>query len=279
MNHLFSIGDISNIFNIPVSTLRYYNEIGLFKPIQTDPRTGYRYYSTEQFEQLSLIKYLKQVGVSLKEIKDIYEKINPNNYVQLLKKQRSKALQEYRKLQILINKFTYRINEIEEARQCKDLDTIRVKTFPVRNILCHHERIASRPELERSIRKLEKMAMAYIDKVGLTIALDDLIKGNFNEYNSIFVMPEDSFDPEQTGMITTLAAGEYACIYYRGKHNESSPYYEKLLDYIENHNYEICGDSVRLIIIDRIISRERESYLAEIQIPIIEKSKKLNPGS
>ncbi|MDO9534926.1 MAG: MerR family transcriptional regulator [Bacillota bacterium] len=266
MKKLFSIGEISKIFNISVATLRYYDAIDLFKPIQTDPHSGYRYYSIDQFEELSKIRYLRLMGVSLKETKNICEKMTPENYLLLLKKQHEKAVQEYNRLQTVINKFTHRINEIEEARRCKDLDVIRIEHLQERKVLRLHERIASRSELELAIRKLEKMANAYLEKVGLTISCMDLSRHYFKDYNSIFVMPEDS--QEDTKMNSTLPAGDYVCIYYRGKHDESPPYYEKLLNYLKENNYAACGDPVRFIIIDRTFTENRKMYLAEIQIPV-----------
>jgi len=265
MKKNFSIGEISKIFNISVATLRYYDTIGLFKPSYTDPSSGYRFYSLEQFEKLSKIRYLRQMGVPLKEIENICEKTTPENYLQFLKKQHEKAMEEYNRLQTVINKFTRRIREIEEACRCKDLDVVRKEHLQERKVLRLYERITSRTELEVAIRKLEKMAGACIEKVGLTISLSDLQRHFFNDYNSIFVMPEDV--PEGTKMNDILPAGEYICIYYRGKHDESPPYYEKLLSHLKEHNYIPCGDAVRFIFIDRTIAENHKKYLAEIQIP------------
>jgi DNA-binding transcriptional MerR regulator len=68
MKNQFSIGEMAKLHNTTIKTLRYYDEIGLLKPIQIDKNNGYRYYSTEQFEQLNTIHYLKELGFSLKEI-------------------------------------------------------------------------------------------------------------------------------------------------------------------------------------------------------------------
>ena len=38
------IGDFSKLSQVSVKTLRYYDEIGLLKPIEIDRFTGYRYY-------------------------------------------------------------------------------------------------------------------------------------------------------------------------------------------------------------------------------------------
>lgn len=42
---MFKIGDFSKFTKVSVRMLRYYDEVGLFKPAQIDDFTGYRYYS------------------------------------------------------------------------------------------------------------------------------------------------------------------------------------------------------------------------------------------
>lgn len=65
MNKLFTIGEMAKLFGINAKTLRYYDEIGLIRPEHTDPMTGYRYYSTGQFERT---KFLKKEKSSREEI-------------------------------------------------------------------------------------------------------------------------------------------------------------------------------------------------------------------
>ena len=66
---MFRIGEFSKMSKTTVKTLRYYDEIGLLKPGETDRYTGYRFYSTEQLVRLHRIQALRQVGLSIDEIK------------------------------------------------------------------------------------------------------------------------------------------------------------------------------------------------------------------
>ena len=70
---LYKIGEFSNMTGLSVKTLRYYDDIDLFKPIDVDLFTGYRYYSTDQIYDLELINVLKSVGFSLEEIKNNWD--------------------------------------------------------------------------------------------------------------------------------------------------------------------------------------------------------------
>ncbi|WP_066369112.1 MerR family DNA-binding transcriptional regulator [Neobacillus fumarioli] len=53
MHNKLSIGEMAKLRKVTVETLRHYDKIGLLKPYYVDPNTGYRYYSTYQYEILT----------------------------------------------------------------------------------------------------------------------------------------------------------------------------------------------------------------------------------
>lgn len=66
---MFRIGEFSKIAQTPITQLRYYDEIGLFQPAGIDDFTGYRYYSATQLPQLNRIIALKELGLTLDQIR------------------------------------------------------------------------------------------------------------------------------------------------------------------------------------------------------------------
>jgi len=66
----YQIGDFSRITRLSVKTLRFYHEKGLLKPKKTDASSGYRYYAEDQIEVVRRINLLKELGLSLEEIKN-----------------------------------------------------------------------------------------------------------------------------------------------------------------------------------------------------------------
>ena len=62
MKEYYRIGETASLMGITTQTLRFYDKIGLVKPIKIDPRTGYRYYAYEQFHFIDRIKYLQSLG-------------------------------------------------------------------------------------------------------------------------------------------------------------------------------------------------------------------------
>ena len=71
---MLRIGEFSKLTGVPIRTLRYYDEIDLFKPAEIDLFTDYRYYNENQIKDLDLINKLKSVGFTLEEIKTNWNK-------------------------------------------------------------------------------------------------------------------------------------------------------------------------------------------------------------
>ncbi len=65
---MIKIGDFSKLSQVPVKTLRYYDEVGLLTPAEVDRFTGYRYYATAQLPRLNRVLALKDLGFSLEQI-------------------------------------------------------------------------------------------------------------------------------------------------------------------------------------------------------------------
>ncbi len=65
---MYTIGQISDMFNIPISTLRYYDKEGLFPDIQR--RSGIRIFSDREVEKLRMIECLKKTGMEIRDIRE-----------------------------------------------------------------------------------------------------------------------------------------------------------------------------------------------------------------
>ena len=122
---MYKIGELSKIVDIPIKTLRYYDEVGILPPAHIDQFTGYRYYDDESILNIEMIKSLKSVNFTLQEIKEYM--INKDDKLFLNKqdeiKKEIRFLEErYRKLSIMIKKEQ---NEKVKVRSLlpKELDT------------------------------------------------------------------------------------------------------------------------------------------------------------
>ena len=63
---MYTIGQVSEMFDLPVSTLRYYDKEGLFPELNRT--SGIRQFSENEIEALRVIECLKKTGLQKKEI-------------------------------------------------------------------------------------------------------------------------------------------------------------------------------------------------------------------
>jgi DNA-binding transcriptional MerR regulator len=66
---MFSIGEFARLGGVSARTLRHYDEIGLLRPATVDPDSGYRGYAAPQLGQLNRIMALKELGLSLTQVR------------------------------------------------------------------------------------------------------------------------------------------------------------------------------------------------------------------
>ena len=68
----YTIKQVSNMLNIPATTLRYYDKEGLLPYIERRG-SGYRIFSESDIDMLRLIECLKATGMSIKDIKQFVD--------------------------------------------------------------------------------------------------------------------------------------------------------------------------------------------------------------
>lgn len=99
----YSIGEVSQMFDLPASTLRYYDKEGLLPHIQRQG-TGIRRFDQRTIEALRVIECLKKSGMEIKDIKQFMAWCaeGPATYgqrLELFRQQRAKVEQEMARLE------------------------------------------------------------------------------------------------------------------------------------------------------------------------------------
>lgn len=105
----YSISKLSKLTGISTRTFRYYDEIGLLKPLYLN-EAGYRYYGANEVELLQQILFYKERGFSLNRIKDILYKENFDKLTALYE-----HLEELKQQQQRISKLICTVNTTIEA--------------------------------------------------------------------------------------------------------------------------------------------------------------------
>lgn len=217
MKNLFTIGEIAELFGINIRTLRYYDESGILHPETADPETGYRYYSTRQFERLNTIKYLRALGVSLKKIALFFENRDVDIMLGLLKEQKDETQAKISELMQIEQKLEYRLRDLEDAihTQCGEIRTLH---FDQRQIAYLRKDFKLGEDLEFSLRELERAntlePVMFLGKVGVSLSSANLKARKFQSFSGIFVLLEK--EDHYQGKEQYLKAGDYVSVRFSG---------------------------------------------------------------
>ena len=128
----YTIGQVSEMFGIPISTLRYYDNEGLFPGLERI--SGIRKFTNKELEELRVIECLKKSGLEIKDIKQfmIWCKEGSATYSQRLElfNSRKKSVEEeIKKLQKTLYLINFKCWYYEKALKDGNEDEIK-KMFP-----------------------------------------------------------------------------------------------------------------------------------------------------
>lgn len=124
----YTIGQISEMFQLPVSTLRYYDREGLFPELRR--QSGRRIFSEREVEALRVIECLKNSGLEIRDIKRFMQWCGegPSTYPQrkrLFEARRKAVEEEMAHLQKTLNLLEYKCWYYETAMRAGDEEGIQ----------------------------------------------------------------------------------------------------------------------------------------------------------
>ena len=268
--NLFSIGKVAKMFHLSTSTLRHYENIGLLSPAYISSESGYRYYSTEQFEILNMVRYLRTLDMPLSEIENFLKNREIESMEKKLRQQKEIVIKKQEELKRIEQKIEHQLNRLKDA-QSVELDKISLIKMPELRIVWMYNplKIEGFLDMEIPIRKMDKSdveAVVFLGKVGVGISEEHLRTGQVEEYDGTFLVldKEDIYSGKTSILPETLCAR----IRFRGSHPEAGEQYKKLLDYIEKEKLQITGFSREMALIDNGVTNDRGKFVTEICIPV-----------
>jgi DNA-binding transcriptional MerR regulator len=114
---MIKIGDFSRLSQVPISTLRYYDEVGLLRPAAIDETSGYRFYTLEQLPLLNRILALKWLGLSLDQIAQLLAEKVPTSHIHgMLQIKRLELQQQVREVEERLSRVETRLKMLEQEK-------------------------------------------------------------------------------------------------------------------------------------------------------------------
>lgn len=274
---MFRIGEFSKIAQVPASQLRYYDDIGLFRPSSSDRDTSYRYYSVQQLAELNRILALKDLGLTLDQIKRLIEdEVSPDEIRGMLTLKKAQIEQTIQTEAVRLRSVESRLQLLERRGEFQDDDVV-LKSLPAQPFL----------SLRRTYRDLPE-TLAAISQMGQAVAQQVAAKalGRFAAviYGELY---EDSNWDLEFGFLLnqsldlTVAICQGAVMKVRelpavstavtamrfGGPENGHLSYSAIGTWAENHQYRLIGPGREVFIVPPKPGHEAE-MVVEIQFPV-----------
>lgn len=274
MRTTYTISEIAEYFNISTQTLRYYDRIGLLKPETTAESSGYRLYGGEQFDKLYLIRELKQLGLSLDQIKNYCETKDIRELGRILD-ETSEILgikiQEYQAIKKHVDDYLRSIRLLESARgrNICEFRPIRERYAYIVEANFHADSLLQSMGMLQESYTRSSLRRVEPGHLVLGIHREELEQKNLGGYNFIGNMLKRHVNHKN---VRTFPEGLYAVACHLGNYDTIFDTYRKLLRYIRQNHYSIAGDSLEVSITDMAFTDNPAEFVTEIQIPVTEES-------
>ncbi|WBW97732.1 MerR family transcriptional regulator [Oceanirhabdus sp. W0125-5] len=274
---LLSIGEFSKICEVSTKTLRYYDEIGLIKPDEINPESGYRYYSIGQLKKMIFINRLKSYNFSLQEIKAIVELEKDESEEKLYSALNRKRMEIQEKLSV----FEYTLKQISNDILNLDkgipimsyLDSIEVQlveTQPQNILYIRH--MMSRDEYAEGYGNYFSNLYEKIATEKLTLIGKPMTIYHSPEYNPVGNDTEFAIPIEEPVKGTRdFHGGLCAKSVLKGPYSELTSVFAKLSEWVENEGYELVKSPYEKYLTNPYQASIPEDIVTEVYFPVKKK--------
>jgi effector-binding domain-containing protein len=268
---MLKIGDFSKLARVSIKALRYYDEIGLLKPVQVDQFTGYRYYSTSQLPRLTRIIALKDMGLSLEEIaRLLHEDVSISHILDLLHIKQGEIKERLEEESLRLTRVEEWLKQVEKEGKMPDYEVVlkkvaSQKVVSIRKIMPNYG----------SSGQLFGQIGPYVFQIGAQMIGPPLLIVHDEEFKEKDVDLEVAFPVAAN----VPAKGEFKCYdlpgynhmattIHKGSYDSVSGAYNALMRWIEANGYQIAGPCREIYFTDPSSGVPPSEYVTEVQVPV-----------
>lgn len=268
---MLKIGEFSKLSHLTIKALRFYEKEGILIPDEVDFQTGYRFYKTSQLTKAAMIKSYRQLGLTIEEIKGIYNGIDKKKMliskIKMLEKQKED-------IETRLSIINHILENDEMSYQ------VTVKEIP-ETIVCYSEvKVKKYSDMMKIIPSLKKEFLELNPQIKCTKPPYEFCEYLDKEHKETDIMIRHHEAIKGIGMESNrikfkkIPATKVLSLFYKGAYDEIGKAYSFLMKYVEENDYHVCG-LARECYIDGIWNKKSvDEWLTEIQLPISEENKK-----
>lgn len=271
-DQLFTIGEVSKICKISKKALRIYEQMGIVIPDKVSKDNGYRYYNRETMMLIPVIKYYKQMGFKLQEMKGVGDKksyfYHENNFISKLDELKNEEMRI---------KCSYRavddwLNMLREGFMVLDNNIQNVNVKYLEKANCYFKEQPFNYNYMESVINIPWVN--YLEEHDCEITGPMILKypsykakKDFKE-DTVFILQEPVGRFTDKIGCTEMGGTMALCSYHIGDPRNIEQKYEQIEKWAKENQY-ICGpEAYERFVIDYWATNELDKFVTEVIIPV-----------
>jgi DNA-binding transcriptional MerR regulator len=269
---MIRIGDFSKLSRVSVKTLRYYDEMGLLKPVSVDGFTGYRLYEYSQLSVLHRILVLKDLGFSLEEIGRLLDDgLSVEQMRGMLKLRETEARQRLREETERLERIESQLRQIEQEEVMSKYDVV-IKSADEMKIASVRDVVPTPPEQGGLWGELEGyLGMHRVKPSGecFTLYHDDEFKERDWDLEVCEPIDVELSESKRIKVKKLPAVDAMACTIHHGPFATLGEAYNAIGKWITENNYRITGPCREVYLQSKGDGNQNDpDTITEIQFPV-----------
>lgn len=268
-NRLYSIGEVGKLCNVSKKTLRFYDKIDVISPDYISEENNYRYYSKDTVLFVPVIKYYKQMGFKLEEMKTLLDTDCFDTHTERLRDKIDELKKEREAIAYTSVNDWY--NLIREAKGVIENKAIQVSVKYINTINACYMKTPFDNNYRESVINIDWTN--YLEEIGHEITgavylcfpnFEEKLNGQSTEA-IIFQQGANDVDPSRTrdfGGKMMLSA------YHIGTHDTINETYARIRDWADQYGYRLGASSIERYVVDYWTLNRSEDFVTEILVEI-----------
>lgn len=253
----------ARLHDVNKRTLHYYDQIGLFSPGEKG-ENRYRYYDSAQGLTFEYIRMLKELNMSIEEIREYLHSPNTDDFIRLADEKTEEIDRQIEKLK------RTRLLLAEKKKQAE-----LCRSWPegeIRLIRCGRKRLLTEPypaddgdfPAIASEMKAAWGAEQFCVGIGSYIAADRALRGDLDRYDGLFT---PVLWRGAKGRTVVRSEGNYLCVHVKGSWDGLLEAYLRLASFAERSRLTPTGFAYEWGMNDLVIAEEAE-YVTRIAVRV-----------
>lgn len=270
---MIRIGDFSKLSRVSIKTLRFYDEMGLLKPVAVDRFTGYRYYEFHQLPRLYRILALKDLGFSLEEIGHLLEgDLSTEQMRGMLKLRRAEIRQRVEEEAERLERVDLWLRQIEQEDSMSRYDVVIKKVEPIK-VASVRGVVPTPPEQGPLWGELGTyLTQQRVQPVGpcFTLYHDEDHKDRDWDVEVCEQISADLAASKRVKVYSLSGFETMACVVHTGSFATIGEAYDAILKWMDDNKYQIIGPCREVVLREPQPenSQNDPGTVVEIQFPV-----------